>query len=142
MRAMTLAGITAAVILAGGCVRNGFSEADFTVIDGISLYVKGKQILEYTQERYQIGFNPDAAEIRVSDDDMADYFIVRFYGDSPANEGEEIKADLEYTTEDDVKRQKEISFRVTRTDEGSGLIWLWDEAGKRGIVLPDIKRFQ
>ena len=45
MKTMTLAGITAAVLLIAGCVRNNFSETDFQVVEGISLYVKGQQIL-------------------------------------------------------------------------------------------------
>ena len=126
MKTMTLAGITAAVLLIAGCVRNNFSETDFQVVEGISLYVKGQQILSYTPEKCQIGFNPDSGEIRVSDDDMADYFIIRFTGSIPANEGEVTKADIEYTTPDNLKRLNGISFRVTRTDEDSGLIWLWD----------------
>ncbi|MBO8456179.1 MAG: hypothetical protein IAC08_07230 [Bacteroidetes bacterium] len=142
MKTMTLAGITAAVLLIAGCVRNNFSETDFQVVEGISLYVKGQQILSYTPEKCQIGFNPDSGEIRVSDDDMADYFIIRFTGSIPANEGEVTKADIEYTTPDNLKRLNGISFRVTRTDEDSGLIWLWDEAGKTGVVLPDMKRLE
>lgn len=142
MKTMTLAGITAAVLLIAGCVRNNFSEKDFQVVEGISLYVKGQQILSYTPEKCQIGFNPDSGEIRVSDDDMADYFIIRFTGSIPANEGEVTKADIEYTTPDNLKRLNGISFRVTRTDEDSGLIWLWDEAGKTGVVLPDMKRLE
>lgn len=142
MKTMTLAGITAALLLIAGCVRNNFSETDFQVVEGISLYVKGQQILSYTPEKCQIGFNPDSGEIRVSDDDMADYFIIRFTGSIPANEGEVTKADIEYTTPDNLKRLNGISFRVTRTDEDSGLIWLWDEAGKTGVVLPDMKRLE
>lgn len=142
MKTMTLAGITAAVLLIAGCVRNNFSETDFQIVEGISLYVKGQQILSYTPEKCQIGFNPDSGEIRVSDDDMADYFIIRFTGSIPANEGEVTKADIEYTTPDNLKRLNGISFRVTRTDEDSGLIWLWDEAGKTGVVLPDMKRLE
>ncbi len=142
MKAMALAGITAAIILTSGCVRNNFTETDFQVVEGISLYVKGQQILSYTPEKYQIGFNPDSGEIRVSDDDMADYFIVRFTGSIPVCEGEVTKADIEYTTPDNLKRLNGISLRVTRTDEDSGLIWLWDETGKTGVVLPDMKRLE
>lgn len=139
MKTITMAAITASLFLTAGCIRNNFTETDFRVSEGISLYVKGQQILSYTPEKYQIAFNPDTGEIRVSDDDMADYFIVRFSEGIPGNEGEEMMADLEYTTADDLKKQKSISFRVTRTDEASGLVWLWNEKGKTGIVLPDMK---
>lgn len=140
MRVAAFAGIVSAAILSAGCVRSSFTEADFLVSEGISLYVKGKQIMTYTPEKCQIGFSPESREIRVSDDNMADYFIVRFNGDAPANEGEEMEADLEYTTSDDLRKQRGVCFRVTRTDEDSGLVWLWNEAGKTGIVLPDTRR--
>lgn len=139
MKAMAYAGITAALFFTTGCIRSNFTETDFQVSEGISLYVKGEQILAYTPEKYQIAFNPEAGEIRISDDDMADYFIVRFSGGIPDNEGEEMMADLEYTTHDDLKKQRSISFRVTRKDEARGLVWLWNEKGKTGMVLPDIK---
>lgn len=143
MKARKLAGITAAAaILLTGCVRSNFTEADLLGQEGISLYVNGEQILLYSPEKYQIGFNPDSREIRVSDDDMADYFILKFSGRLPENEGEQIEADLEYTTTDNLKQKKGIRFCVTRTDEAAGLIWLWDQSGKTGIVLPDMDRLE
>lgn len=142
MKKRAFAAICALVILGSGCVRNGFTEEEFTANNGISLYVNGELILSYTPEKHQIGFSPDTGEIRVSDDNMADYFILRFSGDMPCNVGEEKTADLEYTTSDNLKRLKGISFRVTRTDEATGLIWLWNESCKAGAVLPDIKRLE
>lgn len=142
MKKRALAAISALVVFGTGCVHSGFTEDEFLVNEGISLFVNGELILSYTPETHQIGFSPDTGEIRVSDDNMADYFIFRYAGEMPSNAGDEMTADIEYTTSDNLKKLKGVSFRVTRTDEATGLIWLWNGSGKTGVVLPDIKRLE
>lgn len=135
--------ILAALILPyiQACTPASFYEEDFAGKGEISLYVKGMLQLEYSPETHQFGFNPAGNEIRVSDDNMADYFILTF-DEMPSEEGQTVTASIEYTTSDDIRSKDGIEFRVTKTDLAEGKIWLWNAGGKIGAVIPVPERLE
>ena len=117
---------------ASGCVNN-FDREEFSQMSDIGLYVKGQNVLIYDDINFQIGFSRDRNEFWVTDDNMANYFILdcEYF---PEN-GSTVKADLVYTTSNDIKTRNGISFEVTKTDDASGKVWLWNSKNKIGAVV-------
>jgi hypothetical protein len=68
---------------------------------------------------------------------MANYFV--FKTDSDLSDlGQEVTAELEYTTTDDVVVEQGLVFKVERLDQSTGMIWLWCNARKIGVVVRKI----
>lgn len=126
--------MTVLLLAASGCDRRIFTVEQFTAVDEISLVIKGSTLLEYSPNTHQLGFSRDRCEFRVSDDNMADYFFLTC-NELPSMTGQVIKADLEYTTPDDIKSRPGLELEVTGIDENSGKIWLWNERYQIGIVV-------
>ena len=68
---------------------------------------------------------------------MANYFIFRSNA-SLSDVGQEVTAELEYTTPSDVKIEQGLIFRVERVDQSTGLVWLWCNSNKIGVVVRKI----
>lgn len=99
----------------------------------ISLTVKGELMMSFNENTCQLGYNSEKNEFRVYDDKLANWFVLRCNA-SPDTEGQVVTADLEYTTSNDLKTHKGLEFSVEQVKSG-GLIWLWNEDKRIGIVV-------
>lgn len=99
----------------------------------ISLTIKGELMMSFNENTCQLGYNTGRNEFRVYDEKLADYFIVRCSA-KPTSEGQELTADLEYTTKTDVKTMKDLEFEVQKVSS-DGLVWLWERDKKIGVVV-------
>ena len=103
----------------------------------ISLTWKGSLQICYNPEKFQIGFNDTKLEYRVYDDKLTDWFRIKF-SEMPSEEGQKVKADVNWTAEKGTRRYQNLELSVKRTD-GQGLYWLWNESNKIGIIIKDIR---
>lgn len=115
-----------------GCDR-GFNLEQFMQESDIGLSIKGNYILRYDPSDCQIGFNESRNEFWVTDDTMANYFILKCRSFPEA--GETVKADLTYTTDDDLKVRSDLTFQVTEYDSSAETISLWSQAGRIGVIV-------
>lgn len=100
--------------------------------DQVALMVKGKSMFTCTGNNCQIGFNRTLREFRAGNDDMTSYFVITC-SELPAKEGQEIKADLQWTSGSSVKSSTGLTFQVEKID--AGLVWLWNATDKTGAVV-------
>lgn len=100
----------------------------------VSLIVKGVVVFEYDGDTCQMAYNARNNEFRAMDDDMADYFVLKCSSDI-STEGQEVVADLKYTTASNVRTEKELTFKVERILPASGNYWLWCQSKKIGVVV-------
>lgn len=101
--------------------------------DDVSLTWKGEAVLVYEPDKWQMGYNSAKNEFRVHDDQMADYFVVRCEA-SPTDEGQELKADVEWTEESSMKRLEGVRLEVKKVS-ADGYVWLWGKNHSVGIVV-------
>ena len=102
--------------------------------DEICLMVKGKIVFSYTEGTMQLSVNPDLREFRVGNDDMSQYFMLTC-GALPREKGQEFQGNLRWTSGNAVKTASGLTFKVEKTDENTGLVWLWCAADKTGAVI-------
>ena len=99
----------------------------------ISLTLKGVDQLRYEENTWQLGFNDERKEFRAMDDQVSEWFIFKF-STMPDSEGQKVKGDLEYTTDNDVKTQEGLTYSVEKISQ-DGLVWLWNEDKDIGAVI-------
>lgn len=102
----------------------------------ISLTIKGELQMAFDENTCQLGYNTGRNEFRVYDEKLSDFFIVRCSA-KPDSEGQKVTAELEYTTETDVKKMKGLEFEVQKVSS-DGLIWLWEKDKKIGVVVKSL----
>lgn len=122
------------ILCSAGCREYDIGEVLLQRED-ISLTVKGNEMLAYRPESFQIGYNESICEYRVFDDVLGNWFVLRCQ-ERPSSEGQNVKASLSWTTANDTKSKKGLSFRVEKTDS-KGYIWLWCESEAIGIVVKE-----
>lgn len=127
--------IIVTLLLATGCVNNLMEEV-LLVRDDISLTVKEEVMMSFDENTCQLGYNTARNEYRVYDDKLANWYILRCSA-KPISEGQKITADLEYTTDKDIKILRGLEFKVEKTSS-EGLVWLWNKKKKIGIVIKNI----
>lgn len=121
--------ILAAAITA--CDRNNkFPKPEFPDLTG-SLIVENQVVMEYNELKQQIRINPDKGEYSQFNDDYSEYFTVVF-NHFPTEEGEVVKADLNWKTAKETKELKNLSFKTINFDSKGETI-LWDSS--KGICL-------
>ena len=125
-------GIAAAGIMLSSCLGPQPEEILLPLTD-ISLTVKGSILVSFNPETDQIGYNSGKNEFRMTDDKIANWVILQCSA-TPTTEGQEIKANLEYTTQDDVIKLNDLKFTVEKTSP-EGLVWLWNKDKKIGLVI-------
>lgn len=121
--------------LAAVCLTSCMYDVDEILLSrsDISLTIKGELKMAFDENTCQLGYNTERNEFRVYDEKLADYFIVRCSA-KPDSEGQKLTVDLEYTTQTDVKTMKGLAFEV-RKISSDGMIWLWENDRKTGIVV-------
>lgn len=102
----------------------------------ISLSIKGVDIIVYDPDRYQTGYNAEKNEFRVFDDDMSMWFVLTC-DSRPSTVGQEVKADLRWTSPNSTKTRNGLTFKVEKTDAG-GHIWMWCESEATGIIVKEL----
>ena len=97
------------------------------------LKVKGNTVFRYSEGNTQLGFNERLREFRAGNDDMSSFFTVTC-SDLPVREGQELRADLKWTSGSTVKTSTGVSFKVVGY-ESTGLVRLWCASDKTGAVV-------
>ena len=127
--------ILTCIFTAVGCQPEALTETLLTQTE-VSLTFKGEVQMKYTPDTHQMSFNDRGREFRVHDDKLSEWFTVK-YDKRPVSQGQTIVADVAWTATKGTKRYKGISLTVEKTDE-TGLIWLWNESLRIGIIIKDI----
>ena len=99
----------------------------------VSLMVKGKKVFSFTEGSDQLAYNRTLRQFRAGNDDMTSFFVLTCT-DLPRQEGQEIRADIQWTSGSSLKSSRGITLKVEKYD-GTGLVWLWNAADKTGAVV-------
>lgn len=124
-----------AVIAASGCSRFDLDEVLLPRED-ISMTHKGKLIMSYDPLTCQMSHDHEDNMYRIYNDAISDWFTVRC-SQTPHSTGQEITADVSWTTPDDTKSEKGLKFTVEKTST-DGTIWMWNKSKSIGIVIKNL----
>ena len=102
----------------------------------LSLTIKGETIISFDENTCQLGYNTGSNEYRVYDEKLTSWYIAKC-SVMPTSEGQEIKVDLEYTTQKSIKSIKGLECKVEKISS-DGLIWLWNKDRQIGIILKQL----
>lgn len=114
----------------------------FLELQEVSLSCNGKVLFMYNADKCQFSYKTDnmsnVKELRVFDDDMKNYYIVKSM-DIPEETGQVLNADLEYCAGGESKSLDNLSFTVKKIGK-DGNIWLWNEDLEYGVLIMKIGR--
>ena len=127
--------IVSLLLAATGCRDPKKVEPDPVMYESnqVSLMVKGKQVFTFTEGDGQLGYNPSLKQFRAGNDDMTSFFVLTL-DELPRQEGQEIRADIQWTSGNSAKTTSGITLKVEKYD-GTGLVWLWNAADKTGAIV-------
>ncbi len=106
------------------------------VKDDISLTLRGVEQFAYNPQTCQISHNHTTNEYRMFDDNLSEWVHLKCK-EMPANEGQELQADLSWATAKGAKKMNGLTFRIEKTDS-EGKIWMWCEQKSIGIVIKNL----
>ena len=121
------------VLVSTGCKEKVEMDLGMYESEQVSLMVKGKQVFTFTEGDGQLGYNRTLKQFRAGNDDMTGFFVITC-SDLPRQEGQEFRADIQWTSGNSVKSSSGITLKVEKMD-GTGLVWLWNAADKTGAVV-------
>ena len=121
------------VLLLAGCKKKVEMDLDMYNSNQVNLMVKGKKVYTFSEGEGQLAYNRSLKQFRAGNDDMSNYFVLTCV-DLPRQEGQELRADLQWTSGNSVKSSTGITFKVEKMD-GTGLVWLWNASDKTGAVV-------
>lgn len=127
--------IMAMMLAATACIDNTLDQV-LLVREDISLSIREQVLMSFDENTCQLGYNSARNEYRVYDENLANWYILRCSA-QPTSEGQTVKADLEYTTEKDVKSLTDLELSVEKTSS-DGLVWLWNKERKIGIIIKNL----
>lgn len=125
--------IIALVLLFTGCKEKVEMDLDMYNSNQVSLMVKGKKVFLYDDGTCQLGYNSSKRQFRAGNDDMTSYFVLTC-SETPRSQGQEIRADIQWTSGSSVKSTNGLTFKVEKYDN-TGLVWLWNSTDKTGAVV-------
>ena len=127
--------ITLLILSATACKEKETVEMDLGMYESnqVCLMVKGKKVHTFSEGEGQLAYNRSLKQFRAGNDDMSNYFVLTCV-DLPRQEGQELRADLQWTSGNSVKSSTGITFKVEKMD-GTGLVWLWNATDKTGAVV-------
>ena len=126
--------IIALVILCSGCNKKRVEmDLDMYNSDQVCLMVKGKRVFTFDEGNGQLGYNRTLKQFRAGNDDMTSFFVLTCK-DTPRTQGQELKADLQWTSGNSVKTSGGLTFKVEKYSD-TGLVWLWNSTDKTGAVV-------
>ena len=120
-------------LLCSGCKEKVDMDLDMYNSDQISLMVKGKKVFTYSEGDGQLGFNRTLRQFRAGNDDMTSFFVLTC-DELPRVEGQEIRAEIKWTSGSSVKTSNSLTLKVEKYED-TGLVWLWSSADKTGAVV-------
>lgn len=120
-------------LLFSGCKEKVEMDLDMYNSDQISLMVKGKKVFTSSEGDGQLGFNRTLRQFRAGNDDMTGFFILTC-DELPRVEGQEIRAEIKWTSGSSVKTSSILTMKVEKYED-TGLVWLWSSADKTGAVV-------
>ena len=120
------------LICSFGCKRYDIDEILLQRED-VSLTIKGVEQVVYDEMNYQLGYNEEKNEFRLFDDNMAHWFTLTC-SDRPASVGQEVKADLSWTSSSSTRSRNDLEFIIKRIDS-EGYIWMWCKDASIGITV-------
>lgn len=135
MKSIYIICIAVTVALLSSCDRYQPEELLLPKSD-ISLTIKGEDQIRYDLETWQLGHSAEKNEFRAVNDKLTDWMILRCNAD-PSTVGQSVTAYLEYTTSNDTKKLNALTFTVEKTSP-EGMIWLWNDDKKIGVVVKDL----
>ncbi len=115
-----------------GCTQYDVTELLLSRND-ISLTCRGVEEFVYIPQRCQIGYNDKSNTFYVYEDRLSDWFSVVCDAD-PSSAGQELTADVSWTTKTSTRSFKGLQFKVEKVDV-DGHIWLWNSTHVIGIVI-------
>jgi hypothetical protein len=101
--------------------------------DTVALMVKGKTVFTFDEGTMQLGFNRSRRQFRAGNDDMTSFFVLTC-SELPRQEGQELTADVQWTSGSSVRTSSGLTFKVEKY-ESTGLVWLWCATDKTGAVV-------
>ena len=125
--------ILALVLLFTGCKKKVEMDLEMYNSNQVSLMVKGKKVFLYDDGTCQLGYNSSKRQFRAGNDDMTSYFVLTC-SETPRSQGQEIRADIQWTSGSSVKSTNGLTFKVEKYDN-TGLVWLWNSTDKTGAVV-------
>lgn len=132
--------ILLAVIVMAGCDRKTKepeTDPEIKSATQVFLKVKGNTVFKYSEGNTQMTCNEKLREFRAGNDDMSSFFVVTC-SELPFREGQELRADLKWTSGSTVKSSTGVSFKVVGY-ESTGLVRLWCASDKTGAVVRILK---
>lgn len=125
--------LLSALVLSAGCHNDGFDQA-WLAEENLCVVSGQQMVFAYDPLTCQMSFNRSARTFRVFADDLSDYYVLTV-GSLPSEEGERIDGcSLEWTTANDVKQLKGLTFNVEKIDVASGKVWLWCPAESLVVI--------
>ena len=127
--------ILALLVLAFTGCDNKKVEMDLDMYNSeqVSLMVRGKKVFVFDELNGQLAYNRTLRQFRAGNDDMSNYFVLTC-SDLPREEGQEIRADLQWKSGNAVKNTSGVTLKVEKYD-GTGLVWLWNATDKTGAMV-------
>lgn len=104
--------------------------------EDVSITQKGRLIMSYDPLTCQMSHDHTDNLYRVYNDAISDWFSVRC-NTAPLNVGQEITADVSWTTHDDTKSEEGLRFTVEKTSV-DGMTWMWNKSKNIGIVIKNL----
>lgn len=114
-----------------GCTRYRHMTA-FTKKEGVRLEIDGKSYFRYEPATCQMSWSEARCEFRAGTDDMSDWFCASFEA-APASEGQELTADLSWSTPTGIVSKKAIALQVMKLE--GDMVWLWTAEGQYALVI-------
>lgn len=99
----------------------------------VSLQVNARMAFTYDSVNGQMAFNREKRQFRAGNDDMSGFFVITC-SELPVKVGQEITADLRWTSGSSVKSAGGVRFKVVKYED-TGLVWLWCAENKTGAVV-------
>lgn len=125
------------LILIAACMLAGCRMYDIDEVllqrHDVSLTFKGKTQMAFDPKTCQMGYNEEKGEFRLYEDRLSGWFTVKCSA-RPAHEGQELKADVSWTTASSTKSYKGLFFEVKKTSP-DGHVWLWNDSMGIGAVI-------
>ena len=125
--------IIALVLLSTGCKKKVEMDLEMYNSNQVSLMVKGKKVFTFDEGTCQLGYNSTKRQFRAGNDDMTSYFVLTC-SEAPRSQGQEIRADILWTSGSSAKPINGLTLKVEKYDN-TGLVWLWNSTDKTGAVV-------
>lgn len=121
--------------IVAGCLPYDIDEILLTRED-ISITQRGTLIMSYDPLKCQMSHDKANNTYMIYDDLIANWFIVSCIT-RPDTEGQEVTADVTWTTNKNTRTEKGLIFTVKKIDS-QGQIWMWNKSKSIGIVIKNL----